>query len=210
MSTNVSVPECLSRHSVNSLTQCWEWTGYVDRNGYARAYDPARPRGRRTDWAHRVSYEHYKGSIPSGHEIDHTCQNTICVNPDHLDAVSKAEHVARTMRRLGKDDLHQTAALLRSSGLKYREIADALKFAGKEGARQAVQAAIDKGLVDPESVPRPIRLTDEERNDVRDLYAAGVPQTEIAAWYRIDDSAVSRICNRLETKAQRRARGLVA
>lgn len=198
----------LSRYAVDPRTGCWEWQGYIDRNGYARCYDPSRPPGRRTDWAHRVSFEHHKGPIPAGHEIDHTCQNTICINPAHLDAVTKAQHAARTMRRLGKDDRHQAAAILRASGLTYAEIADALHYANREGAHGAVQAAITKGLVDASAVPKPVRLTDEEREDVRDLYAIGVPQLEIAAWYGIDGSAVSRICNHVETRSSRRAKGL--
>lgn len=198
------------QYQVNPKTQCWEWTGYVDRNGYARGYDPNRPRGQRTQWAHRLSYEHYKGQIPARHQIDHTCQNTICINPDHLDAVTVAEHAARTMQRLGKDARHKAAGVLRSSGLKYSEIAEALKYSGRTSAHQAVVTAIEKGLVSADDVPRPIKLSEQEREDVRDLYAMGVPQPEIAAWYRIDDSAVSRICNRLETRAQRRARGLAS
>lgn len=198
------------RYKVNEESGCWEWTEYVDRNGYARVYDASRPKGRRTEWAHRISYEHNRGEIPHRYEIDHTCQNIICVNPDHLEAVSKAEHVARTMRRLGKDDRHKMAATLRSSGLSYSDIAGALKLAGSSGAHSAVQAALDKGLVDPGEIPRPIRLTEDEREDVRDLYALGVPQTELAAWYGIDSSAVSRICNHVETRKARAEKGLAA
>jgi hypothetical protein len=197
-------------YRIDPDTDCWEWQGYVDRNGYGRIYDRTRPKNRRTDWVHRVFYERHKGPIPERHEIDHTCQNTICVNPDHLDAVTKAEHVARTYQRLGKDRRHEAAAALRATGLTYGEIADALEFATKTGAHLAVRRAIDKGLVDPASLPVAIRLTDSEREDVRDLYALGVPQTELAAWYGIDSSAVSRICNHLNTKAARRAKGLAA
>lgn len=200
----------LDQYKVNAQTQCWEWTAYVDRNGYARAYDPNRPRGQQTQWAHRLSYEHHKGPIPARHQIDHTCQNTICINPDHLDAVAATEHAARTMQRLGKDDRHKAAGILRTSGLNYSEIAEALKYSGRTSAHQAVKAAIEKGLVSADGVPRPVRLSEQEREDVRDLYALGVPQLEIAVWYGIDDSAVSRIVNRLETRAQRRVRGLAS
>lgn len=199
-----------SRFIINPATGCWDWQGYVDRNGYARVYDTSLPPGRRTEWAHRVSFTRYKGAIPQGFEIDHTCENTICVNPEHLDAVSKAEHVARTMRRLGKDDLHKSAAHLRTLGMKYGDIAEALRLGGRSSAFSAVQAAIEKGLVQADDVPKPVRLTDDEREDIRDLYAMGIPQTEIAPWYRIDSSAVSRICNRLETRQLRAEKGLAS
>lgn len=174
---------------------CWIWQGRIDRNGYGKAYDPTMPPGRRVDWAHRVSYRRHRGEIPGRMQLDHTCQNTRCVNPDHLDVVTVAEHAARTMARLGKDDLHAKAADLRRLGLTYGEIADAMGMAGRGGAKDAVEAAIRKGLVDPDTLPSVNRLTDEDREDVRALYALGVPQAEIAAWYGIDSSAISRACS---------------
>jgi hypothetical protein len=200
----------LSRYVVDPVTSCWEWQGYADSNGYGRVYDDSRPRGQRTLWAHRASFEYHKGPIPLNHEIDHTCQNTICINPDHLDAVTNVEHAARTWRRLGKDDRHKAAAILRSSGLSYAEIAETLKYSGRESAHQAVQRAIDKGLVGADDVPKPVKLTEEEREDVRALYALGVPQTELGAWYGIDSSAISRICNHLDSKEARRVKGMAA
>lgn len=53
--------------------------------------------------AHRWSYEHHVGAIPTGHEIDHVkargCTSKLCVNPDHLEPVLHAEN-----RRRGRLD----------------------------------------------------------------------------------------------------------
>ena len=38
--------------------------------------------------AHRASYTIYVGKISEGHDIDHACQNTLCVNPEHLEALT--------------------------------------------------------------------------------------------------------------------------
>lgn len=48
---------------------------------------------------HRVSYLAFNGPIPEGLQIDHTCSNTICMEPMHLEAVPAKENVRRTFAR---------------------------------------------------------------------------------------------------------------
>jgi HNH endonuclease len=172
---------------------CHIWTGYADRNGYGRVYDPVR---KGCYWVHRVSYEVNVGPIPEGYEIDHTCERTLCIRKECLEAVTRVEHIARTFRRLGKDDLHLMAAELRSvHGLTYAEVAEVLSLAGRGSAHDMVKSAIRKGLVGEDELPPVRRLTTTEREDIRDLYALGVPQTILGECYGVDSSQVSRICS---------------
>ena len=46
-------------------------------------------------YAHRWSYEYFVGSIPKDLTIDHLCRNTLCVNPKHLDPVTRKENILR-------------------------------------------------------------------------------------------------------------------
>lgn len=45
--------------------------------------------------AHRVAYMLFKGEIPEKYVIDHICRNTLCVNPDHLEAITARENICR-------------------------------------------------------------------------------------------------------------------
>ncbi len=71
---------------------CWEWTGTKDSHGYGKL----RPSGTRTTTpAHAVAYQIFVGQIRTGYELHHLCENHSCVNPDHLELVTRKEHTVR-------------------------------------------------------------------------------------------------------------------
>lgn len=77
-------------------TGCWLWTGAVraadatNGGGYGRVWN-----GRKVEYAHRVSYVHYREPIPEGTELDHLCRNRSCVNPWHLETVTRSVNQRR-------------------------------------------------------------------------------------------------------------------
>lgn len=60
---------------------CWEWQGGKSGDGYGAIKDPG---NRRQFSTHRRSYEEFKGEIPKGMLVCHSCDNILCCNPDHL------------------------------------------------------------------------------------------------------------------------------
>ena len=77
-------------------TPCWIWTG-SQRDGYGRL----RINGQLYP-AHRFSYELMHGNIPLGLVPDHLCRNPPCVNPDHLEAVTRRENVLRGVSKIAQ------------------------------------------------------------------------------------------------------------
>ena len=73
---------------------CWEWTGHLDAKGYGRITLAFLGERR----AHRVSYRLVNGEIPAKFDLDHLCRNHRCINPLHLEAVTRSENVRRGIR----------------------------------------------------------------------------------------------------------------
>lgn len=65
--------------SKDEATGCWNWTGALSAAGYG-----ASSMFGKICYAHRAAYLCFKGPIPDGMIVRHTCDNKICCNPQHL------------------------------------------------------------------------------------------------------------------------------
>lgn len=70
---------------------CIEWGNYTRRNGYGMY--SAGILGETA--AHRIAYILTFGPIPVGLEPDHLCRNRGCINPLHLEAVTRKVNARR-------------------------------------------------------------------------------------------------------------------
>lgn len=77
---------------------CWEWTGNKNHHGYGGFYVDGKNRR-----AHRYGYERFVGEVPEGLQTDHLCRNRSCVNPSHLEPVTRRENI---LRGIGPSAIH--------------------------------------------------------------------------------------------------------
>lgn len=69
---------------------CLLWTGAVNAYGYGLVNIQGQSR-----LAHRTIYKMACGPVPDGLDLDHLCRVRCCVNPAHLEPVTRLENARR-------------------------------------------------------------------------------------------------------------------
>lgn len=118
--------EKLLQQCIKEEYGCWLWTGRTTK-GYGVVSIKNHP-----TYVHRLSYELYKGEIPKGMFVCHSCDVKNCMNPEHLWLGTNQENVTDAVQKklhsFGED--RPTAKLtdkdvleIRESTLKMRKLA---------------------------------------------------------------------------------------
>lgn len=66
---------------------CRVWTGTIAHDGYGKYSGTS---------AHAYAYREAYGDLEPGYELDHLCRNRSCVNPLHLQPVTRRENIMRS------------------------------------------------------------------------------------------------------------------
>jgi HNH endonuclease len=148
------------------INECWEWQGSVTNAGYGKIRS-----GNKHLATHRLSYELFKGEIPEGKLVCHSCDNKLCVNPDHLWLGSQKENI---------QDAKKKGILPKQFGRKHsEETLKKLKFRkrpDKRGEKHHLR-----------------KLKNDDVFKIRELLEQGLTQTEISKIYEVSSSVISNI-----------------
>lgn len=85
----VRVDKWFTKH-IRPAGECWEWTGSKTGNGYGQVGIAGK-----LTMAHRAVYEYFIADIPDGLDLDHLCRHRACVNPWHMEPVTRSVNLKR-------------------------------------------------------------------------------------------------------------------
>lgn len=167
---------------------CWLWLGSVKENGYGQ-FRYRRPDGRvKNGYAHRASHQFFKGAIPDDLHIDHLCLNKVCVNPDHLEAVTRQENTKRygdTFTECPKGHAYEATNTRPKGNRKTCKACHNDRTGLKSAKRHTLHTAAARN-------PR-IKLADGDIAEMKRLRSTGVPVKDVAAAFGVTAKYASAV-----------------
>lgn len=127
-----------------SADGCWVWTAKIHKDGYGQI--KVGGRYGKTLAAHRVSWMMFRGRIPNGLYVLHSCDTRSCVNPEHL-FTGTAQHNTDDMlkkgrgqdyskvRKISDEQAVQMQKMHASGGVTYKEVGEAFNVSNAQAWR---------------------------------------------------------------------------
>lgn len=90
LKTQETLQERIERKSIRNDSGCLIWTGHIDTAGYPNV------KWNNVNYlVHRAYYKIIIEDIKRHDTLDHLCRNKLCIEPSHLEPISRSENVKR-------------------------------------------------------------------------------------------------------------------
>ena len=150
---------------VEKTSGCWNWTGPL--HGGDGTFDGT--------GAHRAAFQFVRGNIPEGLHLDHLCRNKACVNPEHLEPVTKRENTLRAVPFRWRNEIKNSRLKNFCLTVKHKNVAFLLHGSKKNKTRGNAMVLVDMARFEVKVGNRLVTLSPKEFDILAVLaYAKGV------------------------------------
>lgn len=160
--------KCRILKRVSNVNDCWEWQGKITKCGYGEITINQKYR-----LVHRLSYEVFRGKIPEGLLVCHSCDNKKCINPDHLWVGTCKENIQDAKNK----------GLL--PNLKGRKVSEETRIKLKNRRYELPKTQNENHWNN--------KLSNDDVLEIRKMLEIGFKQYEIANRYGVNSSVISKI-----------------
>ena len=107
------MPRFLKHHITGNAEDCWNWVGTKrsDGRGFITVTSE-KGCGKAPLYAPQIAWMYYKGALPLGFSVCHTCDNPSCLNPGHLWLGTQRDNM---------NDMHKKGRYVRPLGVRGEE-----------------------------------------------------------------------------------------
>lgn len=163
---------CKLKNNIEVVNECWNWKKKINIDGYGEICTGNGKMQR----VHRLTYTIYKGEIPKGMQVNHSCDNRKCCNPDHLWIGTQKENI---------QDASSKGRMFRPFGRKH-----------SEETRMKISRN-NTGKIDKKGEKHHLaKLTEKDVLQIREDLKNNIKQSEIAEKYGVLQSTISHIKRR--------------
>ena len=153
---------------------CWIWLGSKTVQGYGRISIAGKLVA-----THRIAYEMFKGKIPDGLQIRHSCDNPPCCNPAHLLLGTNFDNVQDKIQR-GRQGVENIRAALKGK-----------PFSREHLANLRASPANRKGR--PVRFIPPRKMPIDQIPVMLEMFAAGASQNDLAEKFGVSRGLICKL-----------------